>query len=228
MSDVLARLPEYGDAILLTLQLTFISALIGLVLAVPLALLALSRYRIIRWPIEFFSFLFRGTPLLVQIYIIYRGAPELDFVRNSWLWSYLREPFYCALLAFSLNTCAYTIVIFKGAFENTSRGEIEAGIALGMNRFTLFRRIIFPSGIRRALPIYNNEVIFMLHGSAQASTITLLDILGLSQNIAKQTFTTYTPYLIAAGLYMLITFILILIFRALERRYLSYLTPTSI
>ncbi len=220
---VLERLPEFIDGVILTLQLTFISAAIGLLLALPLALLALSRWRIIRWPIELFSFIFRGTPLLIQLYIFYRGASEIGFIRHSWMWTYFREPYYCALLVLMLNTCAYTIVIFRGAFEHTNQGEIEAGIASGMSKFTLFRRIIFPSGLRRALPAYSNEVIFLLHGSAQASTITLMDILGVARNISYQTLTVYTPYLIAVALYMLITFLFVMLYRMVERRWLAHL-----
>lgn len=229
MSVLIERLPDFIHAIWLTLQLTIFASLLGLLIAVPLAILALSKRKIIHKPIDAYSYIFRGTPLLVQIYIIYFGLGQFNFIQNSgWLWDYvLSEPYMCALIAFTLNTAAYSIEIFKGAFKHTPPGEIEAGLAFGMSKFTLFRRIIFPSGFRRALPVYGNEVIFMLHGTAQASVLTLLDILGLAKQIHYQTFMVFTPFLIAAGLYILITFALVALFRKMEKRWLAYLDPAN-
>lgn len=227
MSTMIDRFPELLEAIWLTIQLTFISSIAGLLLAVPLSILALSKRKWIHLPIDAYSYFFRGTPLLVQIYILYFGLGQFEAIRDiEWLWdNILSEPYACALVAFSLNTAAYSLEIFKGSIKNTPKGEIEAGIAFGMSKFTLFRRIIFPSGFRRALPAYGNEVIFMLHGTAQASAITLVDILGFAKQVHYQTFAVFTPFLIAAALYIAITFVLVFIFRKCEKRWLSYLGP---
>ena len=215
-------------AIWLTIKLTIIASLAGLVLAVPLSILALSKKKIIKLPIEAFSYFFRGTPLLVQIYLIYFGLGQFETVRNSgWLWeNILTDAYKCALIAFTLNTCAYTIEIFKGAIKHTPKGEIEAGIAFGMSKFTLFRRVIFPSGFRRALPAYSNEVIFMLHGTAQASVLTLIDILGWARKVYSITYSPFIPFLIAAAIYLVLTFFLVALFRYCEKRWLSHLQPT--
>ncbi len=227
MDAIIAELPDLLPAIWLTIQLTFISSLIGLLLAVPLSILSLSKNGAIRWPIEAFSYFFRGTPLLIQIYLLYFGLGQFEAVRNSgWLWdNVLTDAYKCVLIAFTLNTCAYTIEIFKGSIKNTSKGEIEAGIAFGMSKFTLFRRIIFPSGFRRALPAYSNEVIFMLHGTAQASVLALVDILGWARRVYSITYSPFIPFLIAAVAYLALTFLLVMLFRYCERRWLSYLTP---
>lgn len=225
---IIPELPDLLPAIWLTIKLTVIASLLGLVLAVPLSIFALSKNRLIRLPIELFSYFFRGTPLLIQIYLIYFGLGQFEAVRNSgWLWTHvLTDAYKCALIAFTLNTCAYTIEIFKGALKHTPKGEIEAGIAFGMSKYTLFRRIIFPSGFRRALPAYSNEVIFMLHGTAQASVITLIDILGWARKVYSITYSPFIPFLIAALVYLVLTFGLIMIFRYCERRWLSHLKPS--
>ncbi|GGZ90433.1 amino acid ABC transporter permease [Ignatzschineria ureiclastica] len=228
MEDIIAELPDLLPAIWLTIKLTVIASVIGLLFAIPLSIFSLSKNKMIRLPIEAFSYFFRGTPLLVQIYLIYFGLGQFEAVRNSgWLWdNVLTDAYKCALIAFTLNTCAYTIEIFKGALKHTPKGEIEAGIAFGMNKFTLFRRIIFPSGFRRALPAYSNEVIFMLHGTAQASVLTLVDILGWARKVYSITYSPFIPFLIAAIVYLILTFALVAIFRYCERRWLSYLKPT--
>lgn len=222
------ELPDLLPAIWMTIKLTVVASLLGLVLAVPLSIFALSKNRLISTPIELFSYVFRGTPLLVQIYLIYFGLGQFEAVRNSgWLWTdVLTDAYKCALIAFTLNTCAYTIEIFKGALKHTPKGEIEAGIAFGMSKFTLFRRIIFPSGFRRALPAYSNEVIFMLHGTAQASVITLVDILGWARKVYSITYSPFIPFLIAAAVYLILTFILVIFFRYCEKRWLSHLRPS--
>ncbi len=228
LDAILPELPDLLPAVWLTIKLTVIASLLGLLFAVPLSILALSKNRFITLPIELFSYFFRGTPLLVQIYLIYFGLGQFEAVRNSgWLWDHvLTDAYKCALIAFTLNTCAYTIEIFKGALKQTPKGEIEAGIAFGMSKFTLFRRIIFPSGFRRALPAYSNEVIFMLHGTAQASVLTLIDILGWARRVYSITYSPFIPFLIAAIVYLLLTFVLVAIFRYCEKRWLSHLKPT--
>lgn len=225
---VIDELPDLLPAIWLTIQLTVIASLAGLVLAIPLSIFSLSKNRFIRLPIDAFSYFFRGTPLLIQIYLIYFGLGQFEAVRNvTWLWdNVLSDAYKCALIAFTFNTCAYTIEIFKGAIKHTPKGEIEAGKAFGMSQFTLFRRIIFPSGFRRALPAYSNEVIFMLHGTAQASVIALVDILGWARKVYSITYSPFIPFLIAALVYLVLTFALVALFRYCEKRWLSHLKST--
>lgn len=221
--------PLFINGIWVTLQLTFISSLIGLILALPLAFAALSKNPLFSAPVASFSYFFRGTPLLVQIYLLYYGLGQFsaELRQIPWLWNIIKQPYWCAIIAFSLNTCAYTIEIFKGSFKNTAKGEIEAAIAMGMSKWQVFYRIVFPSGFRRALPAYSNEVIFMLHGTAQVFVISLtnLDILEVARKMQRATFMEFTPYLIAACLYLLITFAMVYIFKQCEKRWLSYLQP---
>lgn len=223
--------PLFANGIWVTLQLTLISSFIGLVFALPLAFASLSKNPLFYMPVKSFSYFFRGTPLLVQIYLLYYGLGQFsaELRQVPWLWNIIKQPYWCAIIAFSLNTCAYTIEIFKGSFKNTSKGEIEAAIAMGMSKWTIFRRIVFPSGFRRALPAYSNEVIFMLHGTAQVFVISLvnLDILEVARKMQRATFMEFTPYLIAACLYLIITFAMVYIFRKCEKRWLSYLQPIN-
>lgn len=223
--------PLFANGVWVTLQLTFISSFIGLVFALPLAFAALSRNPMFSMPVASFSYFFRGTPLLIQIYLLYYGLGQFsaELRQIPWLWNIVKQPYWCAIIAFSMNTCAYTIEIFKGSFKNTPKGEIEAAVAMGMSKWQVFYRVIFPSGFRRALPAYSNEVIFMLHGTAQVFVIALtnLDILGAANRMKNVTFLQFTPYLIAACLYLSITFLLIFIFKKCEKRWLSYLQPTN-
>ena len=232
MNNLIAEYtPLFINGIWVTLQLTFISSLIGLILALPLAFAALSKNPLFSVPVASFSYFFRGTPLLVQIYLLYYGLGQFsaELRQIPWLWNIIKQPYWCAIIAFSLNTCAYTIEIFKGSFKNTAKGEIEAAIAMGMSKWQVFYRIVFPSGFRRALPTYSNEVIFMLHGTAQVFVISLtnLDILEVARKMQRATFMEFTPYLIAACLYLLITFAMVYIFKQCEKRWLSYLQPSN-
>ena len=164
----------------LTLEITFLALLAGGLLAVPLAFAGSSSKVWLRWPVAGYSYVFRGTPLLVQLYLIYYGLAQFDAVRSSWLWDpFLSKAWWCAFFAFTLNTCAYTVEILRGAIVNTARGELEAARACGMNWLLRARRIVLPGALRRALPAYGNEVIFMLHGSVVLSTVTLQDVLGV-------------------------------------------------
>lgn len=214
------------ESILTTLKLVGVSVLIGLVLAVPCAILRTSRNPIINGPIWLFTYVFRGTPLLLQIYLIYYGLAQFPEIRNSFLWSFFSQAWWCALLAFTLNTTAYTAEILRGAIMTMPRGEIEAAKACGMTSSLQYRRIILPSAFRRALPAYGNEVIFMLHASALASTVTLMDILGAARKFNAM-YTTYEGFFVAAILYFCLTFSLVGIFQLIERRWLRHINPRT-
>ena len=215
----------YWNGIVTTTQLVFLSLVIGLLMAIPLAIGRSSRHRWISLPIYLYTYVFRGTPLLIQLYIIYYGVVFFDGIQETFLWPMLREAFYPALIAFTLNTAAYTTEIFRGAIKATPRGEIEAARAYGMSDTLMMRRIILPSAFRRALPAYGNEVIFMLHASAIASVVTLMDITGAARFIYARYYAPFEAFLFAAAIYLCLTFTILYFFRYLEKRLLAHLKP---
>jgi arginine/ornithine transport system permease protein len=209
----------------MTLQLTFLALAIGFAIAVPAGLARARRKPFWSPMINGYVYLFRGTPLLVQTFLIYYGLSQFQVVRDSWAWTFLREPWWCALIAFSLNSSAYGTEIIRGAVETTPRGELEGAAALGLRPRQVDLLVLIPSALRRALPQYGNEVVFMLHGSAVASVITLQDILGVGRTLNARYYLAYEGFLTAAALYMAITFLLVALFRLLESRYLRHLRP---
>ncbi|PMR73375.1 ABC transporter permease [Billgrantia endophytica] len=217
----------YWNGVVTTTQLVFLSLLVGLVMAVPLSILRGSKHRWIKLPIYAYTYVFRGTPLLIQLYIIYYGVVFVDGIQQTFLWPLLREAFYPALIAFTLNTAAYTTEIFHGAIKATARGEIEAARAYGMSDRMMMRRIILPSAFRRALPAYGNEVIFMLHASAIASVVTLMDITGAARFVYARYYAPFEAFLFAAAIYLCLTFAILYFFRFLERRLLAHLRPQN-
>ncbi|TDG03521.1 ABC transporter permease subunit [Paraburkholderia guartelaensis] len=216
---------EVTAGLWLTVQLLLISLAFALVLALPLAVMRISNSRWLSTPVWFFTYIFRGSPLLVQMYVIYYGLAEVEFIRESWLWSYLQEAYVCAWLAFGLNTAAYTCEIFAGALKATPPGEVEAAVAIGMSKWARLRYVIYPSALRRAMQAYCNEVVFTLHGTALASGITLLDLGGVARAISMQYAAPFEPYLFALVLYSLCTFAILRIFRTLEKRYMAHVRP---
>jgi len=170
-----------------------------------------------------YVYVFRGSPLLVQLFLIYYGLAQFGFVRDSFLWPFLRDAWWCALLAFTLNSAAYQTEILRGALEATPKGDREAAVALGMSPWLAARRILIPAALRRALPQMGNEAVFMLHGTAIASVITIQDILGVGRMINGRYYVVYEGLLSAAALYMALTGLVVLAVRALEKRYLRHL-----
>lgn len=210
-----------------TIWLTGASLAIGLVLATLCAVILTERIPVLDWLVRGFVYVFRGTPLLVQLYLIYYGLSQFPEIRRSFLWPWLREPWFCALLVFALNTAAYTTEILRGAISNLRRGELEAAVAFGMSPLTRLRRIVLPAAFRQALPQYSNEVVFMLHGSSVASVITIQDILGAGRTLNARYYVTYEGFVSAAILYMAITFIVVGVFRLLEKRLMRHLAPVA-
>ena len=209
----------------ITLNLTVLSLIIGGMMAVPLAVARAARHPVFNPLVWTYTYVFRGTPLLVQTYLIYYGLGQFDLVRESWLWDpILSSAWWCALIAFTLNTAAYTTELLCGAIVDTPKGEVEAAIATGHSYRARMRRIILPSAFRRAIPAYSNEVIFMLHGSVVASTITLQDILGVGRWLNGRYYLAYEGFITAALLYFIIVFAITRVFRWIERRYLRHLT----
>lgn len=213
---------EYSDKLLMgmwvTLQLTLIPVLLAACFALPLAVLRRKPNLWVQAPIRLFVSFFRGTPLLAQLFLVYYGSGQFrEELSALGLWWFFREPIYCALLAFTLNSTAYQIEIMRGGLQSVNVGEIEAGLACGMTPLTLHRRIILPNAYRIAFPALGNEVILMLKGGAVASVITILDIMGHTRRAFSQTF-DINIYFIAAILYLLITTLFVLFWRTLEGR----------
>ncbi|MFF3702817.1 MULTISPECIES: ABC transporter permease [Pseudomonas] len=230
-------LQEYGRAYLysdgagmsglaMTLWLFIVTMVQGLVLSLPLALARVSRKRWLRWPVELYTFVFRGTPLYIQLLICYTGLYGLEVVRdNALLDQFLRNALNCTLLAFVLNTCAYTVEIFAGAIRNIPHGEIEAAQAYGLHGWRLNLFVVLPAALRRALPVYSNELILMLHATSLAFTATVADVLKVARDANAATFLTFQAFGIAAILYMLLSFALVGLFRLAERRWMRFLVP---
>jgi arginine/ornithine transport system permease protein len=210
-----------------TAVLVSISLALGLLLAIPLAVLRTSSAFWVQAPIRAFVYFFRGTPLLVQMFIVYYGFGQFEVIKASVIWPFFREATFCALFAFTLNTGAYTTEIIRGAIEATPHGEVEAARAAGMSRLVMLRRILLPSAFRRALPAYSNEIIFMLHGSSLASVITIVDITGAARIITSRFYSPYEAFLTAAAFYMAITFLIVFLVKKLEVRWFAHLRPPA-
>lgn len=209
--------PDLLGGLVVTLELTVLSLIIGMVLALPLAALRTARNPIIWMPVYGYITFFRGTPLLVQIFLIYYGSGQFEWIRQTPLWPVLREAYWCAILAFSLNTAAYTAEILRGAIEAVPRGETEAGLALGMSRWLVFRLISLPRAFRLALPAYGNEIILVIKSSSLASTITLLDITGVARTLVAHTYAPYEIFLVAGALYLVVVLATTRVLAAVER-----------
>ncbi len=221
-SVILKYLPRLLEGTWLTLELVAISGLIGIAIALPLALMRVSANPWVRAFPFAYIFFFRGTPLLVQIFLIYYGFSQFDAVKQSVFWDILKQPYWCAIIAFSMNTAAYSAELIRGAIQAIPKGEIEAAEALGMSKPMQVRRIVLPRAFGIVLPAYGNELILMLKGSSLASTITLLDITGMARTIIARTYTPLEIFLAAGVIYLLISGVFIGAFRLLEKRLNRY------
>ena len=211
--------PKLLNATLVTLKLLSLSLIFGLILGLFFAILRLNKNIFLNRFSYFYSYIFRGTPLLVQIFIIYFGLGQIEFLRSSFLWIILKEPFWCAIIAFSLNTGAYTSEILRSAFETINKGFIEAGDSLGISKKIIFYKIQIPIAIRQSLPAYGNEIILMLKGTSLASTVTLMDLTGVAKYIISTTFKPIEVFIVAGGIYLFMTFIIHNFIRYLEKKY---------
>ena len=200
--------PSLLGGLVLTLELVLLSLLLGFFVAIGIALMRLSPYRLLSAFAYTYVFVFRGTPLLVQIFLIYYGLGQFEAIRDSFLWTFFREPFWCAILAFTLNTGAYTSELIRGGIQSVPWGQIEAARACGMSRVRMFRRIVFPIAIRQALPAYGNEVILMVKASSLASTITLMEVTGIARDIISTTYAVVDIFILAGAIYLTINFLL--------------------
>lgn len=200
----------------LTLQLTALSVATGGVLAFVLALMRASGHPLLDLPARFYIFAFRGTPLLVQIYIIYYGLSQFPVLRQSVLWPFLREAYWCAAIALALNTAAYSAEVIRGGLNAVPAGQIEAARSFGMSRGLAFRRIILPLAIRQMLPAYSNEIILMVKATALASTITLMEITGIAAKLISQSYRPVEVFVCAGAIYLALNFVIARIFTMLQ------------
>ena len=224
---IVTNLPLYFEGLVTTVQLVILSLALGLVLAVPVGLLASSRSLAVNFLPKVYIYFFRGTPLIVQMYIIYFGAGQFEPLRESLFWPIFKEAYSCALIAFALNTAAYTSEILRGAIIATPFGEIEAARASGMSKWLVMRRIVLPSSFRRALPAYGNEVIFLLHGSALAGVITIIDLFGAARIVNSRHFVPFESFITAGVFYLILTFVIIWVFKRVEFRWHAHLRQRS-
>ena len=206
------------EGVPLTLGLAALSLTIGFALAVLVAAATASALRPLRWLAQAHVEVFRGTPLLVQIFLIYYGLGQIATLRESVLWPILREPWWCAVLALALNTSAYTAEIIRGAVQAVPPGEVEAARACGMSGFLLRRRIIWPIAIRHGLPIYGSQVILMVKATALASIITLTEVTGIAHKLIATTYRVMEIFVVSGAVYLAMTFALSLAISAIERR----------
>ena len=211
--------PRLLKATKLTIELTSLSLFFGIFAGVFFAILRTSKNKILFFISYYYSYVFRGTPLLVQIFIIYFGLGQVEWIRESFLWIFLKEPYSCAILAFTLNTGAYSSEIFRSAFETVNKGIVEAAEGLGLNKITTFFKVKLPIAIRQSLPAYGNEMILMLKGTSLASTVTLLDLTGVAKHIISTTFRPVEVFIVAGSIYLLMTFVIHNLIKLLEKKF---------
>jgi len=215
--------PKLLSGLNLTIQLVTTSLFIGFCLAIGLALLRLSNNTFLSFFAKTYIFYFRGTPLLVQIFLIYYGIAQFEIIRETFVWSFFKEAYWCGILALTLNTCAYSSEIIRGGIMSVPFGQIEAAKSVGMSRFLLYRRIILPIAFRQALPAYGNEMILMVKATSLVSTITLMEVTGIARLIIAKTFSPVEIFIVAGLIYLTINFIVTRLVNFCEIKLTPYL-----
>ena len=216
---MISSFPKLLNATVVTLKLLSVSLIVGLFIGLLFAILRLNKNIFVNRFAYGYSYVFRGTPLLVQIFIIYFGLGQIESLRSSFLWVILKEPYWCAIIAFALNTGAYTSEILRSAFQTIKPGIIEAGKSLGISTKIIFYKVQIPIAIRQSLPAYGNEIILMLKGTSLASTVTLMDLTGVAKYIISTTFKPIEVFIVAGGIYLFMTFIIHNVIKFLEKKY---------
>ena len=215
-------LPKFIDGIIITLQLLSVSIVIGMLLAIPIGLVQVTGPRYLAIPARMFCTVIRGTPLLIQLWLLYYGLgslfPLVPEIRESFLWPILRDAFPYAILAFSLSVAGYEGEVMRGAFKGVPKGELEAARAFGMNRFTVLRRIWLPRALQNVLPTLAGEFVLTLKSTPLAATITVFDVYGVGSIVRQETYRIYEPLLLVAGIYICLSAVIVLFFRWLENR----------
>ena len=216
---MITSFPKLLSATVITLKLLSASLFFGLFIGLLFAVLRLHKNPIINKFAYGYSYVFRGTPLLVQIFIIYFGLGQIEYFRSTFLWVVFKEPYWCAIIAFALNTGAYTSEILRSAFQTIKPGFIEAGKSLGISNKIIFYKIQIPIAIKQSLPAYGNEIILMLKGTSLASTVTLLDLTGVAKYIISTTFKPIEVFIVAGSIYLFLTFLVHNLIKFLEKKY---------
>tara|TARA_B100000676_G_scaffold102687_1_gene102439 strand:- start:123 stop:797 length:675 start_codon:yes stop_codon:yes gene_type:complete len=211
--------PKLLNAAVITLKLLSASLIIGLFVGLFFAILRLNKNIFLNKFAYGYSYVFRGTPLLVQIFIIYFGLGQIEYLRSTFLWVILKEPYWCAIIAFALNTGAYTSEILRSAFQTIKPGIVEAGRSLGISNKIIFYKIQIPIAIRQSLPAYGNEIILMMKGTSLASTVTIMDLTGVAKYIISTTFKPIEVFIVAGGIYLFMTFVIHNLIKFLEKKY---------
>jgi arginine/ornithine transport system permease protein len=220
-------LPAYWRGLQVSLLLMLICVSASFVLSVPLAIARVSPNPWLSKPVFLYAYVMRGTPLLVQLYMIYFGLAQFEWMRESAAWPLFRNAWFCAWLAFALNSTAYTTEILAGALRQTPNGELEAARSLGMSTAKIYRRILLPSAIRRALPQYGNELVMVMHATSIASAVTIVELTRTARDVYYNNLAPLEAFGLVAVFYFAITFILVGIVKLLERRFLKHLQPKS-
>ena len=216
---MITSFPKLLSATAITLKLLSASLFFGLFLGLFFAILRLNKNTFVNKFSYGYSYVFRGTPLLVQIFIIYFGLGQIEYLRETFLWVILKEPYWCAIIAFTLNTGAYTSEILRSALQTIKPGIVEAGKSLGISNKIIFYKIQIPIAIRQSLPAYGNEIILMMKGTSLASTVTLMDLTGVAKYIISTTFKPIEVFIVAGSIYLLMTFIIHNLIKFLEKKY---------
>lgn len=230
ISNVIGFLPALIKATPLTLLLTAVAGIFGLVIGTLVALARLSARRVLSMPAYVFTFAFRGTPLLVQIYLIYYGLGQVlpgTWVRHSFLWPYLRDGLWYAIFALSLNQAAYNAEVIRGAIKAIPRGQIEAAKSIGMRSSLILRRITLPQALRSCLPVLTGDLIILLKTTSLASTITILEVMGTARMLQRQSLLIFEPLIAAGIIYFTVVFILTRIMNVVEKRLTRYRTAKA-
>lgn len=206
-----------------TLKLVFISLSIGFILSIPFSIARASSIKILSRSVYYYVFVVRGTPLLVQIYLIYFGLGAIPAIRESFLWLFLKEPFWCGVIALVINTIAYTTEIFRGGIESVTQGQIESCKSLGMSRIIMYAKIILPCAFRQALPGYGNEMILMVKSTSLVSLITIMEMTGIARNIMYKNYAPIEAFLAAGSIYLFLNFLIVQFIKFLEWKYNPHL-----
>ena len=210
-----------------TLLLLLISLPIGFILALLFALGRVSKITFLSRTIASYIFVIRGTPLLVQIYLIYFGLGSVKFIRESFLWYALKEPFWCGVIALTINTVAYGAEIFRGGIQSIEKSQVESGLSLGFGKFLLLRKIILPIAIRKVLPSYGNELILMVKATSLVSLTTYMEMTGIARKIMAKTFAPVEAFIAAGILYLFLNFLMVQFVKYLEWKYNPHLRFTN-
>ena len=206
------------EGIPLTLQVVSISTILGIFLAVAVALMRISGNRLISLPAYYFVYLIRGTPLLLQLYFVYYGLSQFETIRESILWPILKEPYWCGIITLTISTGAYSSEIIRGGILSVSKNYIEASGALGLSQIKTFMFITLPITVRQALPAYGNELILMVKASSLISIVTLMEITGIARTIISKTYAPVEIFLVAGSIYLVMNFIIVIFVNLAERR----------